>query len=746
MKHRFKKLFKKFIKITHSNRVRFGGLGVVSLAILLFGYSSISLPAIEDGYFPDEVRKVSFNAPLTLHFNHPMSQSSVEDHFSIQPPLAGQFNWVDSKTLEYTPDEPLEIDDDYVISIASNAKSLYGKSIGVDYRLRFLVSGPPRIKFISPYLDPYQPEEVDVDEAIDDESGFVEGVGAPTSDILIIPSDQAVTVMFDRPIRALTTIDNIGFNEEFPELQIDPPVKGSYRWIGTTAFQFTPEKWTMGTTYTLKLPSGIPALDGGVTDEERVWRLATESPKVQQTTPFQSDDVVLVDQAITLRFNQVMDLDFVRPGDNVLLYPSNDKDADQNAREDGFFNTEVVYGKNPEGKVDRSYLVFKPEFPYQYDQEYRLVVKASLPGGAHQLEGGYGDRFMEEDFELKFKTISKPGIVSSLPKTGEKNYEDRFVEITFASPVTSEMVAEHITMEPAIEAEPRISMMKQGRVARIHYNLEPSTYYNFRFRGPFEDAVGNEGEGGVYISFKTTPLKPYMRLLSSGSFGMFTEGLDPVYPIKTVNVNELKMSLCRISEKEFFSVSKHYNWYTYRCPNPMRKTIELNTTLNKTHLRDLNLPQLFDTEFEPGIYFFEFNSDDYPDYNKKPRRFYQTFFISKTHLTLKKSDQDLLVWATDLKTGEPVSRMELSIRSNGGEELQRGVTDGNGLYKITKHFEDPVYVVGTKKIGGENRWSLVGANWANGIESWRFGLRGEWVDYDEPRAYLYTDRPLYKPG
>lgn len=746
MKHQFKTFFKHFLKFSRSTKVRFGGLGFVLLAVLFIGYSFIPLPAIEDGYFPDEVRKVSFNAPLTLHFSDSMSRSSVEAHFSIQPPLAGHFRWVDSKTLEYIPDEPLVIDDDYVISIGSDAKSLYGKSIGLDYRLHFLVSGPPRIKFISPYFDPIEEKIEDQIDGQADEDGFVGGLSNTASDILIIPPNQAVTVMFDRPIRTLTTLDNIGFSEAFPELQIDPPVKGEYRWIGTTAFQFIPEKWTMGTTYTLKLPKGIPALDGGVTDEEWVWHLATEAPKIDNTTPFDGDDVVLTDQAITLHFNQSMDLDFVRPGDNVLLYPSNDKDADHNTREDGFFNTEVVYGKDPDGKVDRSYLVFKPEFPYQYDQEYKLVVKASLPGGAHQLQGGYGDRFMKEDFELKFKTISKPGIVSSLPQTGEKNYEDYFIQIEFASPVTSKMVEEHISISPAIEKKPRVSTMKQGRVVQIYYDLEPSTYYDFRFRGPFEDAVGNRGEGGVVISFKTAPVKPYLSLLSSNSFGMFTEGLDPVYPIKTVNVDELTMSLCHISESDFFSISKHYNWYTYRCPNPTRMTLELNSTLNKTHLRDLNLRQLFDTEFEPGIYFFEFSSDQYLDYNKKPRRFYQTFFITSTHLALKKSDQDLLVWATDLKTGEPVPRMELSIRSNGGEELQRGVTDGNGLYKITKPFENPVYVVGTKKLGGENRWSLVGLDWANGIESWRFGLRGEWVDHDQPRAYLYTDRPLYRPG
>ena len=57
--------------------------------LLIFIYSFISSPTIADGYLADEVRKVSYNAPLTIHFSQAMDRQSVEENFSIQPKLAG---------------------------------------------------------------------------------------------------------------------------------------------------------------------------------------------------------------------------------------------------------------------------------------------------------------------------------------------------------------------------------------------------------------------------------------------------------------------------------------------------------------------------------------------------------------------------------------------------------------------------------------------------------------------------------
>ncbi|MBN2095872.1 Ig-like domain-containing protein [Candidatus Peregrinibacteria bacterium] len=742
-----KRTVKKILKFLGSPKGRIGSLIFTALMFFGFIYAFIPAPSIDDGYLPDEIRKVSFNAPLTVHFSQPMNRSSVEKAFSVEPSFSGTFHWKDSRTLEYQPAAPLAIGDDYRVTVSARAKSAYLKKLGMAIEFRFMVTGPPFVKFISPYLPIVEPiESPIVDPIVEPIEEPAEEIVSPLSKPLIIPPNQVITVMFDRPMRALTTVDESASSQGFPELLISPPVKGTYRWVGTTAFQFISDAWPMGTTYTLTLPKGISALDGGQTEQDVIWQLSTDAPRVISSDPPEGSEVFPVGGDITLYFNQEMDLDFIRPGDNVLLYPSNDLDADQNLREDGFFNTEVVYGEDENGKTDKTRLVFKPEFSYRFNQDYKLVVTAGLLGATSKAGGTYGGRPMAEDFTLLFKTSDRPGITAFQPARGEQNYEKDYVMIDFSSPMTKELVLEYASLSPAPADKPSVYLSDQGRHAEIVYNFKPSAYYDFELKAPFKDENGQESDKGFKTSFKTAPRKPALDLLTRDPFGFFMDGLGPVYPVKTVNISQANVKVCEVGEQEFFRVSQNYDWYKYHCLNPLRATIDIESDLNESHFFNLDLTEVFDRTFGQGIYFFDISSRQYTDSKGEPIRFYQTFFISDTTLTLKKSETDLLVWATDLKTGQPVSRMELKILSSEGQELQRGVTDGNGLYKITRDFQDNVYVVGRKTLEGEDRWSMAGQYWSDGIQPWQYQVSGQWVGYGESRLYLYTERPLYKPG
>lgn len=741
---------KKTFKFFKSKVFYFSGAFVLLLFALIIGYNSIDSPTIQDGYLPDEVRKVSFNAPLTVHFSQPMNKESVEANFSIKPKVQGEFNWTDDRTLEFVPDNTLEFESQYAILIQGESKSRFFKELGIDFELKFEVTGAPYVKFVSPMIEEVGEFEPVSGSGLEDVKGepvaFVEGeaILAP-SDLLIIPTDQKITVMLDRPMRALTSLDESDASQPIPEIEIDPPVKGSYRWVGTTAFQFIPDEWEMGTTYTLKIPTGIKTLDGGETDEEIVWKLATDAPRVIRTDPRMNDKLVPAHKEISLKFNQEMELDYAVPSKNVLLFPSNDMDADENLREDGYFNATATYGKDEDGRVDKTVLVFTPEFPFQYDREYQLVVNAGLAGAASTRSGGYGDRTMEEHFVLDFKTIKKPGIASFKPENGDQHYESNSIVIYFDSPMTRELVESQISIMPEFENEPSVYLNYSGLRATINYPFEPSSEYTFEFKGPFKDAVGNTAKDGFKTTFRTAPRRSNLSFLAR-NFGMFTEGLVPVFYAKTINIDQINIKLCEVTQSTFMGRTSNYGWSKYNCPNPLMATFDIEKNLNETQSHTFDLKAIFKRDFKQGSYFFEISSPQYFGYQKKPYRFYQAFMVSDTALTLKKSARDLLVWATDLKTGEPVARMELIVYSRTGGELARGVTDGDGIYKITKNFGDGIYVVGTKNLDGENRWSIVRHYWNDGIQSWQYGASGEWVDFGEPRIYLYTERPLYKAG
>ncbi|QQR83883.1 hypothetical protein IPJ72_01600 [Candidatus Peregrinibacteria bacterium] len=112
---------------------------------------------------------------------------------------------------------------------------------------------------------------------------------------------------------------------------------------------------------------------------------------------------------------------------------------------------------------------------------------------------------------------------------------------------------------------------------------------------------------------------------------------------------------------------------------------------------------------------------------------------------MKKSDQDTLVWAVDLLTGNPVSDLPLSLKDSAGRSVQTGVTNLNGAFYLQKKLEDTLYVeVGTPDA--QDSWSMVQTFWNGGVPLFPYNRLGSWVPDETHMIYLMTDRTHYQPN
>jgi len=78
---------------------------------------------------------------VTITFNTPMEQSSVEGSFSMDPFTSHQLSWDDERTLRVAFDQPLDTGTRYAFSIGSSARSLAGIELGGDFALHFTTAG-----------------------------------------------------------------------------------------------------------------------------------------------------------------------------------------------------------------------------------------------------------------------------------------------------------------------------------------------------------------------------------------------------------------------------------------------------------------------------------------------------------------------------------------------------------------------------------------------------------------------------
>ncbi len=571
----------------HLRRYRFTALFLGLIALAVFGYTMIPAPHVVGAELTGEVLKVTFKAPVTLHFTQRMNKGSVEKAFSAAPELKGGFTWLNGCTLEFYPENPLKIGEEFTVTIGASAKSLYGKSLREDTKLSFLVTGAPFVQFISPRL--------------------------PESDVPIVRPSQAVTVMFDRPMEI----------KEGAALVIDPPMEGRYRRLGESAFEFTPKSWVMSTRYKLTVPAGIVARDGGATEKEEVFYLETPKPRIIEITP----------PPITVRFNQPVDLGAVQPGKNIQLFPSNDVDAEKHPKNDGFFNMEATYALTADGRPDKTSLVFTPTFPYRPGQEYRFVVQ----GDKNEFSLG-----ITEGAELKFK----------------------------------------------VEDESSVG------------NKEPT---------PATGLSWANGKDWEFVMLGNTPqLK-----------------------VKSDKADVLEVGYCHVSESAFFA------WKGDGAPCFLQtKTLPL--TSKESQETNLDFSSLFEkTQWEKGLYFTSVTAKSVEETS-----IHKMFAVSDTALILKKSGNEALVWAVDLKTGAPVPRMELSFLSHEGEEIGKGVTDGDGIYKVTSEFGEGIYVIGKKELEKESRWAIAGQYWSYSADQ----DFGEEFAPLEPRVYFFLSRPAARAG
>jgi hypothetical protein len=89
------------------------------------------IPSVEDG-------KQSLNKPLRITFNGPMNKTSVEEAFSIDPPIEGNITW-DDMTLIFTPTNGWVEGQSYTVTVGKEALDVFGRNLTEDIEITFTV-------------------------------------------------------------------------------------------------------------------------------------------------------------------------------------------------------------------------------------------------------------------------------------------------------------------------------------------------------------------------------------------------------------------------------------------------------------------------------------------------------------------------------------------------------------------------------------------------------------------------------
>ncbi len=632
---------------------------------------------------PERGEELPLDAPIELVFDRAMDRQAVEDAFRITPAVDGRFQWADERTVRFRPDAPLARATEYTVEVETTATDAGGVPLAAPYSFRFTTVGYLEVSQVIP-----APGSADVE------------------------TDSTVTVMFNRPVVPLTTVSDPAFGQLPQPLAFEPAVSGQGEWLNTSIYVFTPdEPLAGGTDYTARVRAGLTDTTGGLLEDAYEWTFSTQPPRVVWTTPDSGATLVAPTADVRVTFNQPVD---------------------RRSAEQAFSLTRKgLIGRGVKGTFEfyTDTLVFTPDDMLGFDKTYEVRIAP----GVTSASGGQG---MADEYTWRFTTVPKPRIVGTDPRNGEKNaYPYTSFEIEFNAPIDPATVMPNLTFEPPLSPT-QVYTSFWGTTFSVNFGAQPSTKYTVRIGPDIADPYGNRTGQRMTIRFRTAALDPMARLHVPGNVGTYNADDPARLFVAYRNTTRLDFELYRLSLDDFFAVQQDWWDYAPARSQRLRKWSErVEAPLNEVKYAPVDLVKGSGT-LEPGLYLLDLDSPDV-----KSRKWDQRHLlvVSPVNLTLKMADDETLVWATELSTGRPVTDLALQALDRKGNYLGQATTDADGLASFDgDRYRQVRYIL------GDDPFTLGSENWSQGIGTWDFGFDRE--GKRDWRAYVYTERPLYRAG
>jgi len=641
------------------------------------------------------------DAPIELTFDQPMDHKSVETAFAISPRVRGEFTWPDDRTLVFAPRAELERGARYSVTVDDKAENVEGKRLEEPASFEFGTVGFLEVSQVMP---------------------------SPDSDEL--DPDTVVTLVFNRPVVPLSAISRQG---ELPQpLTFVPPARGRGEWLNTSIYMFTPEGGFLPAThYKARVAAGLTDTTGAVLEQDYTWEFETIRPAILQISPPEDFTQVGPTDVISVTFNQPMD----------------------HASAQSHFSLEME-GQPVAGKfrwsggqmpIDPETMLFVPDEPLPRDTTFTAQVAADVQARAGNTGTGQRKRWT-------FSTVKEPGIVSTSPREGARGVDPgEGLAITFASPMQPEGFLDYLTIRPA-PAEVHAYWSDNDTHVEITFQSEPATAYQVSLDAALPERYGATLGKAARVRFSTGDLPPIASLTTVDRLGTVSAYTETVVYATYRNISSLQLGLYRLSPRAFMDLNTSWEAWDQFVPEEgdlvRRWSRKVQAPRNEARLERLLLVDASGEALPPGLYYLQLISPQVPALQTGEEKVSRYMFIkSRLNLTLKQTRSEALLWATDLASGQPVRDLSVGLYTGPDQMDAVARTDADGLAAVDDLPLDDLWNPFFALVGepGDEDFGIAYNRWEEGINPWDFGVDSEFWG-NETQGYLYTDRPIYRPG
>jgi hypothetical protein len=174
-------------------------------------------------------------------------------------------------------------------------------------------------------------------------------------------------------------------------------------------------------------------------------------------------------------------------------------------------------------------------------------------------------------------------------------------------------------------------------------------------------------------------------------------------------------------------------------------TQKVENTPNKQVVTKLLLAGDKGGALTPGVYLVQTSSPETLKQYQYPS--YQFLTVGTANLTFKLAPNEVMVWATDLKSGQPIAGAPIQILDENGTQIAAGITDTDGLFRahVSETYNKGQLWAMTQHPNDRSSLFGLATNYAGGVSPYDYGVSENRAP-QKVNIYLYTDQPIYRPG
>lgn len=537
-----------------------------------------------------------------------------------------------------------------------------------------------------------------------------------------------VSVTFDQPMVPVATLDGLEAIEA-PAI-IDPAVEGRWRWIGTRTLRFevipgATDRLPAATRYTVTVPAGTESVNGGRLEDEVSWSFTTPAPTV---TAFAGADRSLTTTPVFVAvFDQLVDpndvlatitLTAAGQQTDVRLASAAEVEADQAAKA---ATSAALAGR---------WVAFTPTGPLPVDTELTVDVGPNTPS----MEGPLASDTVAT---YRARTFGALKVTDQFCDSGTECTPYTPFSIEFSNELDPELFdASQVVISPAVAG---LNIDVYGNMIQLYGATQGRTVYTVTLAAELQDVFGQSLGNDTDLTFNVGPATPSLRGLDQRFIITDPSAETPSVNIVTVNHDAVDVTVWAVSPAD---LDAYYDYLDSRYsdvapPEPewpvlVEIEVAIESDPDRAVETAIDLTQAFNQAGSQIVVRVatttEYSQNDELYWQNQPT----VSWVQRTTLGLDAfSDQErLIIWTTDLRTGEPIGGVPVELLGDG----RVATTNDEGVAEIA--FGDAP-ITGLFANGGE-RTALLASEWR---EAWSVGERT-----DEGRWYIFDDRGIYRPG